>query len=251
MNAREFQPPPEPILIGNDGFAMLVLSTTLAMLSGGATLLLSAAYVLWVACRTRCDAPPCRRIMVLGMRLDPEGKPGPDYQTRLRRAAELWTREKTTEIVILGGRTVAGQPSEAASGALFLRACDVATGAVLLEDRSRHTLENLTLYRARFATDAEPAVLVTSRFHRARSSILAKGLNIAQVPCAAERPCRPPLRHLPLVLFEAALIHWYVTGRVVARMRLRSEEIDIAINRSCPVTGGPAARRATSGGRRS
>lgn len=197
---------------------MLVLSTTLAVLSCGVTLLLSVAYVVWVACRTRCDPPPCRRIMVLGMRLDPAGKPGPDYQTRLRRAAALWTRDKTTEIVILGGRTVAGQPTEAASGALFLGTCDVATGAILLEDRSRHTLENLILYRARFATETGPAVLVTSRFHLARSSMLAKGLNIAHVPCAAEAASRPPPRHVPLMLFEAALIHWYITGRTFARL---------------------------------
>ncbi len=152
------------------------------------------------------------------MRLDAAGGPGPDYQTRLRRAAALWTRDKTTEIVVLGGRTAADQPSEAASGALFLRACDVATRAILLEDRSRHTLENLMLYRARFATATDPVVLVTSRFHLARSTILAAGLAIAHVPCAAERACRPLLRHLPLMLFEAALIHWYITGRSFARL---------------------------------
>jgi len=152
------------------------------------------------------------------MRLDPEGKPGPDYQARLRRAAALWTRDKTTEIVILGGRTAAGQPSEAASGAAFLHACGVATRSILIEDRSRHTLENLVLYRAHFGAATDPAVLVTSRFHLARSSLLANGLNIAHVPCAAEPARRTPLRHVPLVLFDAALIHWYVTGLGFARL---------------------------------
>jgi uncharacterized SAM-binding protein YcdF (DUF218 family) len=218
MSLREYQPPPEPILIGTDGFAMLVLSTTLAVLSCGATLVLSVAYVVWIACRTECDAPPCRRILVLGMRLDLKGKPGPDYRMRLARAAALWTRAKTTEIVILGGRTAAGQPSEAASGAVFLHACDVATGSILLEDRSRHTLENLMLYRAHFGPESDPAVLVSSRFHLARSSLLAKDLNIAHVPCAAEAARRPALRHVPLMLFEAALIHWYLTGRGFVRL---------------------------------
>ena len=218
MTLCAYQPPPEPILIGIDGFAMLVLSTILAVLSCGATLMLSVAYVVWVTCRTRCDAPPGRRIVVLGMRLDPEGKPGPDYQRRLRRAAALWTRDKTTEIVLLGGRAAAGQPSEAASGAIFLHACGVATSSIRLEDRSRHTLENLMLYRAHFGPGTDPAVLVTSRFHLARSSLLANGLNIAHVPCAAEPARRPPLRHAPLMLFEAALIHWYVTGLGFARL---------------------------------
>jgi len=195
---------------------MLALSTTLAALSCGATLLLSLAYVVWIAWRTKCDAPPSRRILVLGMRLDPEGKPGPDYRMRLARAAALWTRDKRTEIVVLGGSRVAGQPSEAAAGAAFLEACGVATGSILLEDRSRHTLENLTLYRAHLGAETDPAVLVTSRFHLARSSLLANGLNIAHVPCAAEQARRPPLRHVPMMLFEAALIHWYVTGRSFA-----------------------------------
>jgi len=218
MSLRDYEPPPEPILIGTDGFAMLVLSTMLAVLSCGATLLLSVAYVVWVACRTRCDAPPSRRILVLGVRLDPAGKPGPDYQARLRRAAALWTRDETTEIVLLGGRTAAGQPSEAAAGASFLHACGVATRSILLEDRSRHTLENLVLYRAHFGPGTDPAVLVTSRFHLARSSLLANGLNIAHVPCAAEPARRPPLRHVAPMLFEAVLIHWYVTGLGFARL---------------------------------
>jgi vancomycin permeability regulator SanA len=175
---------------------MLVLSTTLASLSCGATLLLSVAYVLWIACRTECDAPPCRRILVLGMRHVQEGKPGPDYRMRLACAAALWTRDKATEIVILGGRTAAGQPSEAASGAVVLHARNVATGSILLEDGARHTLENLILYRAHFGHETDPAVLVTNRFHLARSSLLAKGFNNAHVPCAAEQARRPPLRNM-------------------------------------------------------
>jgi vancomycin permeability regulator SanA len=218
MRAREYQPPPEPLLIGVDGFAMLMLSTTVMLVSCGATLLLSLGYVVWVACRTRCDAPASRRILVLGMRLDGEGKPGPAYRRRLSRAAALWTRNKATEIVILGGRTARDQPSEAAAGAVFVCACDVATEAIRLEDRSRHTLENLILYRASFTAEAEPAVLLTSRFHLARSSLLAKGLNIAHVRCAAEQARLPPLREVPLMLFEAALIHWYITGRSFARI---------------------------------
>lgn len=218
MRARDVRPAPEPILIGTDGFAMLALSMTFALLSCGATLLLSVAYVVWVACRTRSDAPPCRRILVLGTRLDPAGKPGPDYRKRLRRAAALWTRDTATEIVVLGGSRAANQPSEAASGAAFLCACDVAAGAILLEDQSRHTLENLRLYRERFIAPSEPAVLVTSRFHLARSSLLARGLSIAHVACAAEHARRPCLRHLPLMLFEAVLIHWYLTGRSFARL---------------------------------
>lgn len=204
-------------MIGADGLAMLALSTALAVLFCGATLLVSLIYVTRVACRTRADAPPARRILVLGMRLE-AGKPGRDYRARLERAAALWARDRAAEIVILGGTTAAGQPSEAVAGAAFLRACGVAPAAIQLEDRSRHTLENLTLYRTHFTGGAGPVVLVTSRFHLARSSLLANGLGVAHVACAAEQARLPPLRHGPLMLFEAVLIHWYVTGRSFARL---------------------------------
>jgi hypothetical protein len=57
-------------------------------------------------------------------------------------------------------------------------------------------------------------VLVTSRFHLARASMMARGLGIQHSLCAAEdQPwvCWPMLQ-------EAFLIHWYVTGRTVARL---------------------------------
>jgi uncharacterized SAM-binding protein YcdF (DUF218 family) len=218
MTSANPQPPLEPVVIGADGFAMLALSSVIVVLSCGTTLLLSIVYVLWIACRTRCDPPNVRRILVLGMRLDALGQPGPDYRARLARAALLHAQHDAAQIVILGGRTTPGQPSEAAAGAIFLRARNVPAAAILLEDRSRHTLENLTLYRARFAADAGATVLVTSRFHLARSALLAAGLEIPRVPCAAEQSRRPSLRHIPLMVFEALLIHWYVTGRSFARL---------------------------------
>lgn len=212
------QPPLEPIVIGADGFAMLALSTTLMVLSCGVTFLLCLSYVWWIACRTRCDPPKLRRILVLGMRLDPLGQPGPDYRARLTRAAALRAQHGTAPIVILGGRTKPDQPSEAMAGARFLQAHNVPATAILLEDRSRHTLENLMLYRARFPADAGPAALVTSRFHLARSSLLAAGLDIRHIPCPAEQSRWLPLRHIPLMVFEALLIHWYITGRNFAKL---------------------------------
>jgi len=32
--------------------------------------------------------------------------------------------------------------------------------------------------------------------------------------CAAEPSSLSSLRHVPLMLFEAVLIHWYLTGRI-------------------------------------
>jgi uncharacterized SAM-binding protein YcdF (DUF218 family) len=209
----------KPIIIGIDGFVIFALSTVLILLTGGLTLLTSFGYVMWVGCRARSDMPPCRRILVLGMRLDAAGHPTPTYRERLHRAFLLWSQAPSGHIVILGGRRAQCAQSEAAAGAALLQANGVSPEHILVEDQSRHTLENLMLYRERLAAgvDCRPP-LVSSRFHLARSSLMATGLGIAHVPCAAEPSRLSPLRHVPRMLFEAVLIHWYVTGWVFSRI---------------------------------
>ena len=116
------------------------------------------------------------------------------------------------------------------AGAAWLLARGVSADAILTEHRSRNTLENLLQYRARYATGClEPPVLLTSRFHLARSSLLATGLGIAHRRRAAEDTRRAALRHLPRMLHEALLIHWYMTSRCFARVG-RSQRIAARIS---------------------
>jgi len=213
----------QPVAVGADGVAMMALSAILVLLSLGMTLLCSFCYVLWVAWRTPSNDPgngrACQRILVLGMRLDAAGRPTAAYQMRLARAITLGLRAPTARIVLLGGQTRPGAESEAEAGATELRARGIPAERIQVEDRSRHTLENLLHYRARFAGNAgDRPLLVTSRFHLARSSLLAAGLNIPHIPCAAEDRRLPPVRHVPRMVFESLLVHWYVTARVFARL---------------------------------
>ena len=198
---------------------MLGLSGAIMLLSLGTSFLLALAYVLQIALCTRPDESSPHRIIVLGMRLNGNGDLGPCYQARLERAYALWRQSERACIVILGGVTARGFRSEAMAGAACLLAKGVRQDVIETENRSRHTLENLLLYRERYPPgQAELAVLVTSRFHMARSSLLAVGLGIAHRCCAAEARRSAALRHLPHMLFEALLIHWYITGRSFARM---------------------------------
>jgi uncharacterized SAM-binding protein YcdF (DUF218 family) len=210
---------PKPIFVGIEGFAMFALSTALMLLSGSLTLLASFGYVMWVACCTPSGMPPCRRILVLGMRLNAAGQPTSMYRERLQRAFALWSQAPSGHIVILGGRTGQCAQSEAAAGAALLHANGIPPEHILVEDQSRHTLENLVLYREHLAQDGESQpLLVTSRFHLARSSLLAAGLGIAHVLCAAEPCALSSLRHVPQMVFEAVLIHWYLTGWMFSRI---------------------------------
>ena len=198
---------------------MLGLSVAVMLLSLGTSLLLALGYVLRIAMRTPSDESPPARIIVLGMRLNRKGDLGPCYHVRLERAFALWRQSERSRIVILGGVTVPGIMSEAKAGAARLREWGVREDAIETEDHSRHTLENLFRYRKRYPSGGtELPVLVTSRFHMARSSLLASGLSIAHRRCAAEASRWTVSRYLPQMLFEALLIHWYITGRSFARL---------------------------------
>ena len=198
---------------------MLALSFALMLVSLGASLLLAFGHVLWVALRTPNVGPSATAIVVLGMRLDAAGEPTPCYAARLDRAMTLWQQARDGRIIVLGGSTVPGARSEADAGAAWLCAQGVPADRIEIEDRSRHTLENLQHYRERFPVrTAGQVLLVTSRFHLARSAMLAAGLGIAHTLCAAEGSRMAALRDVPRMLNEALLIHWYVTGRCFARL---------------------------------
>jgi len=167
----------EPVVIGPDGFAMLALSVVLMLVSLGTSLLLAFGYVLWTALHARHVAPAGSRIVVLGMRLDETGEPTPHYRARPDQAWTLWQRTPESGIAFLGGRTSSGIKSESDGRVAHLRAHRVPDDRLHSEDRSRHTLENLLHYRERFPhCQGEQPLLITSRFHLARCSLLAADL---------------------------------------------------------------------------
>jgi uncharacterized SAM-binding protein YcdF (DUF218 family) len=210
---------PGQVGVGADGFAMLALSGALILLTLGASLAVGFGYVLLTALRTPSLGSAGKRVVVLAMRLSRVGELTSDYRARLDRSWALWRYAPGSEIVILGGITSLGAPSEAAVGACYLRARGRPAEEIRTENRSRHTLENLILYRAEF-TDfpADPPLLITSRFHLARSSLLARGLGIPHICCAAEDRRLPRTRDLPRMLNEALFVHWYLIGLSFARL---------------------------------
>ena len=157
---------------------------------------------------------------MFGTRLDKVGEPTKCYRERLDRAWALWQAAPASQIVILGGGSASlGARSEADAGSADPRARGVPVGRIRTDERSRHTLENLLQYREQFPIHpADQPLLVTNRFHLARSSLLAAGLGIAHTLCAAEDSRLVVLRDLPRMLNEALLIHWYATGRSFARL---------------------------------
>lgn len=201
-----------------DAVFTLLLSKLVLLLSGGLYLAYLALRVLRTARGAPTAVPAGALVLVLGHQLDTAGRPSPDFQARLRRAAECRRGSADCRLLLLGGVTRPGQTSEAAAGARFLREGLGVDGPIEIEDASRHTLENLRNALPQIAAAPErPLVLLSSRYHLARALIFAETMGLQAQPCAAEPTLRPGAALLWQVGREALYLHWYLIGLFWAR----------------------------------
>ncbi len=198
--------------IGGDGLATLLLSTAVMFATGGLALAWLLVRTLGVARRTGYETKGPLCAIVLGKRLS-GGSVSGDYRARLDRAASFLAHDDSAGLILLGGMTGGAVISEAEAGRRYLieRGCN--GRRITIEDHSRHTLENLRNARALLPVD-EAFVLITSRYHLARSEALARGLGMHPLLCAAEADYAMSPRPLLRLVGEAFLLHWYHTGRL-------------------------------------
>jgi uncharacterized SAM-binding protein YcdF (DUF218 family) len=132
---------------------------------------------------SRADA-----IVVLGCRMPPDGKPGGALVRRVEHAAALWYGGAAPLLLLSGGGERSRSEAEA------MRALALAAGipaeAILLEERSRNTLEN-----ARFSAEILEArrlgrvVVVSEAYHLFRARLLFRAAGLRVVASSA-----PPVR---------------------------------------------------------
>ncbi len=202
--------------VGLDGYAMLGLSTLLILLSGGLTWLGACWHVYRTARDTAHALPDGTLALLPGMRLE-NGKPGPDYRLRLDQAWRFLKRDPGNRVLILGGYTGAAEVSESAAGRAHLLRQGASEDAIQVEEESRNTLENLRNARKVIQAHGGNVLLISNRYHLARSAALARGLGIAHRLCAAEPSLAMTPGMLARLLKEGFLLHWYHTGRQFAR----------------------------------
>jgi hypothetical protein len=177
---------------------------------------LFALYRVVSAARIRtdyCKAGPL--LLVPGKRLIGE-RPDADFETRLRCAAALSVRDPEHLILILGGVTGAGQISEAAAGAHFLRT--LPNGGALrieLESASRDTLTNLRNVRTLLQRhpDRPAAILISNRYHLARIGLIANSLGIEHRLWPAEDRFGADAASWPGLLRESFFYLWFLVGK--------------------------------------
>lgn len=166
------------------------------------------------------DAPARDAIIVLGRRLQGDCMT-PVFEARLAQAEALWRRGIAPRIFVAGGTTGKALRSEAQAGRDWLLARGLPEGAILLEDRSQHTLENLFNVRAQMRTAGwRTLVMVTDPLHLARAKATALGLDleVSCCPALAAPPISGSLAWWGRAAMEAFLLHWYHVGMQYSRL---------------------------------
>jgi uncharacterized SAM-binding protein YcdF (DUF218 family) len=202
--------------MGWDGLAALLFSLAAAMATGGLTFLICWTIVLRFArLPSAAAAPGADVILVLGTRLNRKGATR-EFTTRLALAARL---AASRPVAILGGMAIKSGLTEAAAGKSWLVQRGFDQDCILLDNESRNTLENLVNARELMGRHAfRRPILVTSRYHLARTSILAKSLGIAHDLCPTSYPGIWHPTAFFRSLLEALMLNWYYAGRVLARL---------------------------------
>ena len=167
-------------------------------------------------------------ILVAGLCLD-NNQPLEEFKVRLNRVITLEKclhedAQLAMPIILLGGLTGDNQISEAQAGANYLLEQGIDSGRIILEDQSRHTLENLQQARIMLisrqlqasprAAAENPIFIITSRYHLYRVLTLANGLQMTLQPIAAEDNFSFSLMMWLRLLKEAYYLHWYWSGKM-------------------------------------
>jgi len=198
-----------------DGYLMLGVSCLLMLLTAGTSLLLAFLYVLLIAIdsTTQCKA---NKIVIFGKRLR-NNLPGLCFRQRLDRAVSLVKDNADKQIYILGGIIGSADISEAQAGRDYLQD-HIETNNIYLEQASRNTLENLKNLKTHFLQDDNHISLITNRYHLARASLIAEGFGFKIERCSAEEAYSASVGGILTILAEAFHLHWYLTGRVYAKL---------------------------------
>lgn len=163
-------------------------------------------------------------ILVLGRQLRGDWLT-PVFEARLAHAEALWWEGLAPRIFVAGGVTGTAVRSEAEAGRDWLVARGIPEAAILMEDRSQHTLENLFNVRVQMRTAGwRTLLLVSDPLHLARAGATARGLDL-EVRCSPAPHTLPSLGTLAWwqrAAQEAFLLHWYHTGMLYSRL-LRSK----------------------------
>ncbi len=203
-------------MLGCDGLIMFVLVNLALTLSLGGLLALALFRVARVAVTAPANVPGAGATLVLGARVAEDG-PSPEFRRRLDRAA---ANPGSGPIIVLGGRPRGEELAEAIVGRDYLIGLGVPSETIVTEAASRNTLENLVAAQSLLdqRQGSPPAALITSRFHLARASLIARSLGIDHLPCAAEDRLPRDFRTIGRIACESYFVLCHEFDGTLARL---------------------------------
>ncbi len=135
-----------------------------------------------------------------------DGRPSPVFAHRLEAAFRLWKAGVAPRILVTGGKRPGDRFSEGAAGCRYLRRLGVPKKALICEEKSTSTWENLQAAKRIFGR--KQVILVTDAPHLPRALLLARRLGLV----ARGYPVRGrfALRYLwrERLLYLAARLGW-------------------------------------------
>jgi uncharacterized SAM-binding protein YcdF (DUF218 family) len=150
-------------------------------------------------------------ILVLGAGVDHD-RPSLVYEARLRHAVELFHTGVAPIVVFTGGLGSGDRLSEGEVGKNYAIAHGVPASAILLEGRSRTTLQNLSEAKREIecAGVGHNVALVSDPHHLLRASLIAKKLGLIPWPSPSPHTRYRSLKSkTPAVLREAYFLHHF------------------------------------------
>lgn len=203
--------------IDADGYITLFLSMTLIIATAGLSYFYLLRKTFQTANSATLDSDKDAVVFVLGKKLV-NNKPDLEYVQRLKRAHNILTNNKYSQVIILGGRTGQATISEAHAGKLLLEEFKADPLRINLEETSRNTLENIKNAINVFSLKNKKIVIVSNRYHLARAKKIANGFGLNVELCAAEEKLNLNLLSALKIITETFHIHWYSSGKAYARL---------------------------------
>lgn len=130
-------------------------------------------------------------ILVLGLKLGPDGTPDKALVDRVELAAKLYREGKAGCIIPCGGQTENTPVSEAWVMGEGLKERGVPEGAIVPEDKSLYTVENIRNAKGILAERGilKPRVmLVTSDYHAFRAAYMARSMGMKVKSVSSKTP---------------------------------------------------------------
>ncbi|RIV89458.1 YdcF family protein [Aurantiacibacter xanthus] len=158
------------------------------------------------------SAPDARAdiALVLGAAVD-DDEPSPVFAARIDHAIALWNEGRVKRILFTGGRAQGDRLGEAQAARLRAVAAGVPDTAILTEEASRTTMENLVFAQpGNLGHTGGSVLLVTDPLHMRRALTMARDLGYdAQPEPTPLTRYRSLAAKVPFALRELWLIHLY------------------------------------------